>query len=70
MDLEYIKILKKGGCGMLSFGIESGSQRVLDLMKKNVKRDAVEQNLKDLQQQASSVIPIGLWGSLVKAIMM
>lgn len=47
MDLEYIKILKKGGCGMLSFGIESGSQRVLDLMKKNVKRDAVEQNLKD-----------------------
>ena len=47
MDLEYINILKKGGCGMLSFGIESGSQRVLDLMKKNVKRDAVEQNLKD-----------------------
>lgn len=47
MDLDYIKDLKSGGCNMLSFGVESGSQHVLDLMKKNVKRDDIEQNLKD-----------------------
>lgn len=47
MDLDYIKDLKKGGCNMLSFGVESGSQHVLDVMKKNVKRNDIEQNLKD-----------------------
>lgn len=48
MDLAYLQDLKASGCNMLNFGIESGSQRVLDFMKKNVKREAVEQNLQDL----------------------
>lgn len=48
MDLEYFQDLKASGCDMLNFGIESGSQKVLDLMKKNVKTAAVEQNLLDL----------------------
>jgi hypothetical protein len=48
MDLAYFQDLKASGCIMLNFGIESGSQRVLDLMKKNVKREAVEQNLHDM----------------------
>ena len=47
MDLAYIQDLAASGCDMLSFGVESGSQHVLDLMKKNVKREAVEQNLRD-----------------------
>ena len=48
MDLEYFQDLKAGGCNMLNFGIESGSQHVLDIMKKNVKVEAVEQNLHDM----------------------
>ena len=48
MDLAYLQDLKNSGCEMLNFGIESGSQHVLDLMKKNVKRESVEQNLRDL----------------------
>jgi hypothetical protein len=48
MDLEYFQDLKASGCDMLNFGVESGSQRVLDIMKKNVKREAVEQNLHDI----------------------
>ena len=47
MDLDYIMDLKRAGCNMLSFGVESGSQHVLDAMKKNVKREHIEQNLKD-----------------------
>lgn len=47
MDLNYAKILKQGGCNMLSFGTESGSQRVLNLMKKNVVRNDIEKNFKD-----------------------
>lgn len=46
MDDEYIHVLKQSGCNMLSFGAESGSQHVLDIMKKNVNRNAIEQNLK------------------------
>jgi len=48
MDLAYFQDLKSSGCKMLNFGVESGSQKVLDIMKKNVKREAVEQNLHDL----------------------
>lgn len=47
MDLDYFKVLKKGGCSMLSYGVESGSQHVLNVMKKNVNRDDIEKNFRD-----------------------
>jgi radical SAM superfamily enzyme len=50
MDLEYFQDLRASGCDMLNFGIESGSQRVLDIMKKNVQVPAVEKNLHDMTQ--------------------
>jgi radical SAM superfamily enzyme len=48
MDISYLQDLKSSGCAVLNFGIESGSNHVLQLMKKNVKREAVEQNLNDM----------------------
>ena len=48
MDLQYLKDIKDSGCEILNFGIESGSNHVLQLMKKNVKRESVEQNLHDM----------------------
>jgi anaerobic magnesium-protoporphyrin IX monomethyl ester cyclase len=48
MDLDYFHDLRASGCDRLNFGIESGSQYVLDLMKKNVRRDDIEQNLIDM----------------------
>ncbi len=47
MDLEYYKDLKASGCMALNYGIESGSQRVLDAMRKNVTIAEVEKNLRD-----------------------
>jgi hypothetical protein len=47
MDLEYFKDLKAGGCIMLNYGIESGSQKVLDDMAKGVTIAEMEQNLID-----------------------
>jgi Radical SAM superfamily/B12 binding domain len=46
MDLEYFKDLKAGGCVMLNYGIESGSQKVLDDMAKGVTIKEMEDNFR------------------------
>ena len=46
MDYDYFKDLAASGCHQLNYGVESGSQRVLDDMKKGVKVNSIEQNLK------------------------
>lgn len=38
-DINLFKLMKKAGCNKISFGIESGSQRILDVMKKNIDKD-------------------------------
>jgi radical SAM superfamily enzyme YgiQ (UPF0313 family) len=45
MDLEYYQDLADSGCTMLNYGIESGSQKVLDDMDKGVTIAEMEQNL-------------------------
>jgi tRNA A37 methylthiotransferase MiaB len=40
---EFIKRLSQCGCRQLYLGIESGSQRILDLIEKGIKIDTVEQ---------------------------
>lgn len=37
VDKELLELMKKAGCKSISFGIESGSQKVLDYARKNVK---------------------------------
>ena len=48
MDQLYFRTLKESGCELLNFGIESGAQKVLDLMQKKIMVDEVEQNLRDI----------------------
>jgi len=38
-DRDFIKLLDKSGCSELTFGGESGSQRLLDLMQKDITPD-------------------------------
>ncbi|MBI2041622.1 MAG: radical SAM protein [Candidatus Nealsonbacteria bacterium] len=42
VDEELFKTMKKSGCYMISFGIESGSQRILDVMRKGITLEQVE----------------------------
>jgi radical SAM superfamily enzyme YgiQ (UPF0313 family) len=44
---ELCDLLKRSGCQVLQWGVESASQRVLDLMDKGTKIDAVEKVLKN-----------------------
>jgi radical SAM superfamily enzyme YgiQ (UPF0313 family) len=47
MDFDYYKDLRASGCTDLNYGIESGSNRVLNDMRKNITVSEVEQNLSD-----------------------
>jgi len=47
MDAEFYKDLKAGGCEVLNYGIESGSQVVLDAMDKKVTVAEMEANFRD-----------------------
>jgi len=40
---RLLRLLKKAGCRQINFGIESGSQRILDLVKKDIKLEDVFQ---------------------------
>lgn len=37
LDYELLKLMKRAGCMMLGIGVESGSQRIIDAMKKTKK---------------------------------
>ena len=47
MNYEYMKDLADGGCIMFNYGVESGSQKVLDDMAKGVTIAEMEQNFID-----------------------
>lgn len=47
MDAEMFRKIAKSGCLSLSFGVESGSQKVLNDMKKKVEIWEIEDNLRD-----------------------
>jgi len=42
VDLELLRLMNRAGCWQLRFGLESGNQRILDLMKKNITLGMVE----------------------------
>lgn len=50
MDRDFWAMLRHAGAGGFAFGVESGSQKVLDLMKKNCKVEWIEQNFNDLRE--------------------
>ena len=37
LDLETMRLMRRAGCWQIAYGIESGSQRVLDVVKREVK---------------------------------
>ncbi|HEC65037.1 MAG TPA: B12-binding domain-containing radical SAM protein [bacterium] len=51
LDKEVYESLHDSGCRMICFGIDSGSQRILDLMKKGTR---VEQNFEAIKTAQSS----------------
>lgn len=55
MDADYFIDLAKGGCKQLTIGSESGSQTVLNLMRKNIKVADIEKNFRDASNAGISI---------------
>lgn len=47
MDITFFRKIRHSGCTALSFGVESGSQKVLDDMRKKIEVWEIENNLRD-----------------------
>ena len=56
MDSEFLKKMKKAGCELLDYGLESGSQRVLDKMGKKYSVEDAERVIKDTYNAGMKVI--------------
>lgn len=46
MTPDILQIMKKAGCFQIAYGIESGSQRILDFLKKGIKLEKIQEVLK------------------------
>lgn len=51
-EKEFFDVLKSAGCFLFSFGGESGSQRILDLIKKDFTVDEVKKAVANLKENA------------------
>lgn len=68
---ELLDIMKKGGCWAVSYGMESGSQEILDMLKKNIKLEEIERAVKWTKQAGLMVrgyFMIGLPGDNIETI--
>ncbi len=45
VDLETLQLMKKAGCGLISMGIESGSQELLDKMGKKITIEQIKKTV-------------------------
>jgi radical SAM superfamily enzyme YgiQ (UPF0313 family) len=54
---EMLRAMREAGCWLISFGVESGSQEILDLMKKNITKEQVRAaiNLCKVEEVLTSV---------------
>ena len=62
-DKDFIGLLEKSGCIELDFGAETGSERLLSLINKDVTRDQMIQSVENLKNWGPSIEPYAFWMS-------
>ncbi len=50
LDLDTMKLMKRAGCWQIAYGVESGSQRVLNVVKHEVKLPRLRETLRTTRQ--------------------
>jgi anaerobic magnesium-protoporphyrin IX monomethyl ester cyclase len=61
-DLELFQLMKQAGCKRVGFGVESGNQRVLDIIKKGQTIDDVRQAFANARQAGLQTIGFFIFG--------
>lgn len=54
-DIETIKLMKKAGCSLVSIGIESGSQELLDKMGKKITTEQIKNTVKMFKKEGIKI---------------
>lgn len=71
VDLKLLVLMKKAGCEFINFGFESGSQEMLNRMKKNILLEQMRKTLKDCRKAKILVgcfKLLGLPGETIKTL--
>jgi radical SAM superfamily enzyme YgiQ (UPF0313 family) len=63
-DLEVLRLLKKAGCTRIHYGIESGEQRILDRMRKNITIDQARKAVRFAKKAGVTVLTYFMFGNL------
>jgi len=45
IHVDMLKMMKDAGCWMIEYGIESGSQRIIDSMRKNITKEKIRETI-------------------------
>lgn len=68
VNLEILRLMKRAGCWQISFGIESGEQKILDVEKKNIKLEQIEKAVKLAKKVGIRVIGFNMIGHPLETI--
>jgi anaerobic magnesium-protoporphyrin IX monomethyl ester cyclase len=71
VDYDSLVLMKKAGCHWIGYGMESGSQKMLDIMQKNLKVDQIKNAIRISRQaglEVTGTFMIGLPGESVETI--
>lgn len=60
---DMLKLMKKAGCWQVAYGIESGSQRVLDTLKKGIRIEQIKEAVKWTKEAGMSTKGFFMLGS-------
>ncbi|MBN1622344.1 MAG: radical SAM protein [Endomicrobiales bacterium] len=50
VDVELLELMKRAGCWMINYGVESANQKSLDMLKKGITIEQVEKSISDTKR--------------------
>jgi len=71
VDYESLALMKKAGCHWIGYGMESGSQKMLDIMQKNLRVDQIKNAIRISREaglEVTGTFMMGLPGESVETI--